>query len=227
MTTKESSIPANNIEDLRRAKKWSMEKLAQMVGTNASTINKIEKGHIRATPERLLKIAEALGVTLNDIYMVDGELPSIAPTATAPATISRIDQSQIPVMGTAAGSLISGTFQITSGPVDWIDRPKALENAKGVYALYITGTSMEPMFRQGSIAIVSEYKPPRVGDVVIVQEKNGENADEKASIGFLESRSSEVIKLGKLNPVSTIEIKAGNITHIHKVLDYGELLGIS
>lgn len=216
------TIPPNNIEAIRRAKKWSMERLGEEIGTDASTISKIEKSKIRAATERLLKIADVLGVTMDDLF--SSNYVPVASTSPAPQVP---ESPPIPVMGAAAGSLLTGTMQITEGPIDWIDRPKALENAKGIYGLYIDGVSMEPLFRHGSLVLVSEYKPARIGDAVVVQERRKENEPILASIGILEVRNGDKIVLKKLNPGGTVEISAKFVKEIHKVLDYGELLGLA
>ena len=218
-----NTIPPNNIETIRRAKKWSMERLGEEVGTDASTINKIEKSKIRPATERLLKIAEALGVSVDDLFASD--FGRIAVARSMPEY--KDERPQIPVMGAAAGSLLMGTMQITEGPINWIDRPKALENAKGIYGLYIDGTSMEPLFRHGSLVLVSEYKPARIGDAVVVQERQKEAGPMLASIGILQTRNGDKIVLKKLNPVGEVEIATKFVEKVHKVLDYGELLGLA
>ncbi|MBB3608638.1 XRE family transcriptional regulator [Rhizobium sp. BK602] len=217
------TIPPNNIEAIRRAKKWSMEKLGEEIGTDASTVSKIEKSKIRPATERLLKIAAALEVSVDDLFASHYVPPPPAPTSPPSG-----EGSQIQVMGAAAGSLASGTMQITEGPIDWIDRPKALENARGIYGLYIDGTSMEPLHRHGSLVLVSEYKPARIGDAVVIQEQRMESEPMMASIGILYARTGEKVVLQKLNPAgSFVEINAKFVKTIHKVLDYGELLGLA
>ena len=220
MIDRKNRLPLNNIERIRREQKLSMEALGARIGVDASTINKMEKGKISISHQRLVELAAALGVTPNDL-LAEAHSPSVGTATPAPA------RQEIPVMGAAAGSLLQGTLQMTEGPVDWISTPKALENARGLYGLYIDGNSMEPMFRHGSLCLVSEYKPPRIGDVVIVQEKKNEAGPIQASIGILEARNSTKIQLRKLNPNSVIDIDSKWITSIHKVLDYGEILGIS
>ncbi|MCF1452270.1 XRE family transcriptional regulator [Agrobacterium vitis] len=236
-------VPANNIRTLRTARGLSMEALGALIGTDASTINKLEKGKTRLDAERLKLIADALGISPDTILAaLDIEDSDMPPRLTREATLERsladltqaldsaktgaTEPRKLPVIGTAAGSIAQGAFQLTAEPVDYIEMPRALENAKGVYALYVVGTSMEPMFRHGSICVVSEFRPPRIGDAVVIQEKKGQGARLEASIGILESQSNNKILLRKLNPSATVELKPDYVVSIHKVLDFNEILGV-
>ncbi|PWE57642.1 hypothetical protein DEM27_00040 [Metarhizobium album] len=213
----------NSIEKIRRSKKMSMEKLGAAIGTDASTINKIEKGRLEPSGSRLQQIAAALSVSIDELIVAPDVSTDSVPRVAQARTTS--DVPQIPVMGSAAGSLLEGHFQITDGPVDYIDTPKTLENARGIYALYVDGLSMEPMFRHGEKIVVSEFRPPRVGDAVVVQERRAESGPLLASIGILETRNGEKVILRKLNPVGTITIPGKYVIAIHKVIEYSELLG--
>ena len=57
-----------NLKQLRKKKNWTQEKLAQKSGISFHTLIKIERGDIR-TPRlgTLIKIAKALGVSLDDL----------------------------------------------------------------------------------------------------------------------------------------------------------------
>lgn len=215
---KKTVIPPNNIEKLRMARGWPMEKLGEMIGVDGSTINKLEKRKTNLSPQRLLLLSDALGVSPNDILMTDG-----GPSASLPP---REDLMPIPIMGVAAGSLLKGSAQLTTGPVDMMPRPRALEHAADIYAVYVDGTSMEPMFRHGQPIIISPHKPARSGDVVLVQEQHDHEGPILASVGILKGRNEKEVVLSKLNPVGTLHLKAEYVVEVHKVLDYSDLIGL-
>ncbi len=52
----------NRIEHLRLAKQWSMARLAEEADTDASTINKLEKGKTKLTTDWINRLSTALGV---------------------------------------------------------------------------------------------------------------------------------------------------------------------
>ena len=135
--------------------------------------------------------------------------------------------ADVPVMGTAAGSLLSGAFQLQGGVIDYVRRPPALSGARDIYALYIEGSSMEPRYFPGELVYVNPHKPPRIGDTVIVQELNGDNTPVAASIGVLHKRANGTIILRKYNPRDAeITIVQTRIFAIHRVLTPNELFGV-
>lgn len=62
---------ANKIKRFRKIKKMSQEDLAQISGINISTIKKYESGYRNPKPDQILKIANALGVSINALMSYD------------------------------------------------------------------------------------------------------------------------------------------------------------
>ena len=58
------------IKELRKSKGYTQDFLAELVDIGTANISNIETGKSSPTPENLLKIANVLGVTPNDLYMV-------------------------------------------------------------------------------------------------------------------------------------------------------------
>ena len=63
-------VLGKNIRSLRQGEKCSQKKLAEMIGVNRSYISEIERGIGNASFDKLLKIAEGLGVSV--IVLLDG-----------------------------------------------------------------------------------------------------------------------------------------------------------
>jgi phage repressor protein C with HTH and peptisase S24 domain len=231
-----------------------MAALAEQIGTDASTVNKLEKGRMQLTERWLVEIANALGVSPNDLLIREAPTSSdrgfdfVAETPAgerraievkhragktevrtaeieAPALASM--PANVPVMGTAAGSLLRGAFALNVATVvDWVRRPPGLHGAGSAYALYIEGTSMEPKFQQGDLVFVHPQRPPRIGDIVIVQCQIGPNEPVEASIGTLKRRTEKAVTIGKLNPVADIDLKRETVIAVHKVLSMNDLFGV-
>ncbi len=133
----------------------------------------------------------------------------------------------VPVLGTAAASHGRGAFQLdTHDIIDWVRRPPALAGAKSVYSIYIEGDSMEPKYGPGDLCFVNPHRPPRPGDIVVVQIQYGADEPLEATIGFYRKKSSASVTIGKLNPVGEIEVPADNILAVHRILQTNELFGI-
>lgn len=58
------------IKELRKSKGYTQDFFAELVDIWTANISNIETGKSSSTPENLLKIANVLGVTPNDLYMV-------------------------------------------------------------------------------------------------------------------------------------------------------------
>lgn len=197
----------------------SMEALGLAIGTDASTISKLEKGKIRLTQDRIQKIAKALEVAAEDV---------LGATSTGDRELLTHETDQqnamIPVLGSAAGSHRSGAFQLLDGPIEYMDAPPQLKNTRGIYALYVDGSSMDPMFKHGEKVLVSQYRPPRLGDAVVVQEQHEKHSPVLASIGILRNNSYDELAIQKLNPIGLVKIKGQYVRAVHRVISYAELI---
>ncbi len=109
-------------------------------------------------------------------------------------------------------------------PMDYVRRPSALENAKGIYALYIEGDSMSPKYEAGDLVFVHPHVPARVGDIVVVHEQNG-HEETLAFIKRLTRRTAEWIETEQYNPPAEVKFKNSEGIKIHKVLQMNDLFG--
>jgi transcriptional regulator with XRE-family HTH domain len=73
---------------LRKEKKWSRKKLADMIGTSGPVLGRYERGEITPSVEVAKKMANAFGVTLD--YLVD-ETGSVA-EVTSKEMLARITE---------------------------------------------------------------------------------------------------------------------------------------
>lgn len=132
----------------------------------------------------------------------------------------------VPVMGTAAGSLARGAFQLEGSVIDYVRRPPALTGARDIYALFVEGSSMEPQYFPGDLIYINPHRPPRVGDVVVVQCRNGEYNPDEASLGIYRKRTEKVLVIGKRNPAAEVEFNRDHVKAVHRVLTTNELFGV-
>lgn len=144
----------------------------------------------------------------------------------APVPPARSDMPlDVPVMGTAAGSL-KGAFQLdTSAPIDRVRRPPGIATAVDIYALYIVGESMSPRFEDGELIYVSGRRPVRAGDDVVIQ-VHGDDEQVEAYCKRLVKRNSNAATVRQFNPATDFDIAADRTIAIHKVLNLNDLFGI-
>lgn len=210
-------------------------KAAQRVSVDATgakeTLRKILDGTTKNPRiDTVHKIARALDVSTEWLLGVDSldELVQAPVSARPPAPTlpSRHElPMDVPVMGTAAGSHLRGSFQLSPDPVDFVRRPPALTNARDIYALYIEGLSMVPQYAPGDLVYINPHKPPKVGDPVIVQCKNGDGTYE-TSVGLLAKRTEKFVVLDKHNPKAQVEILRDTVHALHKIMTLNELFGV-
>lgn len=205
------------------------------ISDNKDLLRDILSGRTRnPRADTLRKIADALQTTVDWLMEGDGEGPAPAladrPSsnvrmthikAPALATLSR----DVPVMGTAAGSL-GGAFQFEGGVVDYVARPPALAGAKNVYGMYVEGSSMVPEHNPGDLRFVHPDRKPNIGDSVIITAKYSENGAYESFIKRLVKRTGDKVIVEQLNPKATIEFDLRFVASIHKVLTMNDLFGV-
>ena len=122
---------------------------------------------------------------------------------------------RIPLIGLAqAGS--SGYFGDGGYPVgggwDEISLPEVGD--PNAYALEISGDSMEPVFRDGDVIIVSPSAPVRRGDRVVVRTRGGEVMAKE-----LLRQSAKRVELASLNPAHpNYSFELQDLTWMHRIV---------
>ncbi|NVK19307.1 MAG: helix-turn-helix transcriptional regulator [Methylocystaceae bacterium] len=121
----------------------------------------------------------------------------------------------VPLIGLAqAGS--QGFFDDAGYPTggSWDEIPFPDVPDSNAYALEITGDSMEPVFRDGDIVLVSPEANIRRGDRVIVKTREGEVMAKQ-----LRRRSARKIELQSLNPdYDDRSFEMDEILWIHRII---------
>ena len=172
--------------------------LAKQAGLDPTTFNRSKRlmpdGRARwPSTESLSKVLAATGATLDAFSsLVSGQRA----LSSAPAGGHRAVQRRIPLIGFAqAGS--EGYFGDGGYPVgggwDEVSLPEIGD--ANAYVLEISGDSMEPVFRDGDMVIVSPAAPIRRGDRVVVRTLSGEVMAKQ-----LARRSARRVELRSLNP---------------------------
>ena len=189
--------------------------LARRSGLDPTTFNPSKRhmpdGRARwPSTESLAKVLDATGATLDvftALVMGARAIPAAAP--------SRPQSRRIPLLGLAqAGG--DGFFDDAGYPVggSW-DEVSLPDIADGnAYALEISGESMEPVFRDGDVVIVSPNAPVRRGDRVVVRTREGEVMAKQ-----LARRSARRIELRSLNPAhQDYNFDLSEIAWLHRIV---------
>ena len=169
--------------------------LAKAAGLDPTTFNPSKRtmpdGRARwPSTESLAKVLNATGASLEAFTAL------VSGARTLASNPSRSVSRRVPLIGLAqAGG--EGYFDDGGYPVgggwDEVSLPEIGD--ANAYALEISGDSMEPVFRDGDMVIVSPAAPIRRGDRVVVRTTGGEVMAKQ-----LARRSARRVELRSLNP---------------------------
>jgi phage repressor protein C with HTH and peptisase S24 domain len=190
--------------------------LAKRSGLDATTFNlskrRMPDGRARwPSTESLAKVLDATGATLDAFTaLVTGARALPAGGRAAQAAVRRV-----PLIGFAQaggdGFFDDGGYPV-GGSWDEVALPEIAD--ANAYALEISGESMEPVFRDGDVVIVSPAAPIRRGDRVVVRTTGGEVMAKQ-----LARRSARRVELRSLNPAHPDRsFDLGEISWVHRIV---------
>jgi len=76
----------------------------------------------------------------------------------------------LPVRGRAQGGE-EGNLVLEENPIDWTYRPADLQGVHGAFAVFVTGDSMVPKYKNQDLAYIHPGQKPRRGRFVLVETK--------------------------------------------------------
>ncbi|OYQ35866.1 DNA-binding protein [Niveispirillum lacus] len=164
------------IDRLAQRHGLSASGLAKRGGLDPTTFNKSKRmtpdGKLRwPSTESIAKVLEATGSSFTDFVGMTGEGGGAGDAPPPPPPSLR----RVPVIGYAqAGN--DGYFDDAGYPAgngwDELEFPHVTDDH--AYALEVSGDSMEPVYRDGDIIIISPAASVRRGDRVVVRTRDGE-----------------------------------------------------
>lgn len=146
---------SERIKSERIRRNLSQEELGKLVGISQPAVKKIEDGVTRRS-RFLPQIAQVLGLNLQDLVQ--------RPGAAAPPALPRRrhrrgeytgERVEIDFPIFASEERVGGEIEIKAKPVDFCVRPAPLQHVADAYGLLIAGTTMEPEYRPGDLALVN------------------------------------------------------------------------
>jgi phage repressor protein C with HTH and peptisase S24 domain len=179
------------IDALARRYGLSPSGLARRAGLDATAFNRSKRvtpeGRPRwPTTESVAKVLAATGASLDEfVNLLDDDGPALRKVA-----------QPIPLIGLtqagAGGFFDDGGFPVGGG-WDQIGFPRV--DHENAYALEVTGDSMQPLYRDGDILIVSPNSTSRKGDRVVLRTIDGE-----VMAKILVRRTAKTVELASFNP---------------------------
>jgi phage repressor protein C with HTH and peptisase S24 domain len=187
--------------------------LAKRAGLDPTTFNpskrRMPDGRQRwPSTESLAKVLTATGAELE-------AFTALVTGARALPAAGRPGSRRVPLIGLAQAGA-EGYFDDGGYPVgggwDEVSLPEIAD--PNAYALEISGESMEPVFRDGDVVIVSPSAPIRRGDRVVVRTRAGEVMAKQ--LQRRSARRVELLSLNPLHPSYTFELH--EVAWIHRIV---------
>ena len=167
---------------------YSPSGLAKKAGLDPTSFNKSKRITPEGRPrwpstESVAKILQATGATIDEFISLLTKK-------------ERKPKRPVPLIGFAeagsGGYFDDGGFPVGGG---WDEIMFPNVDDDNAYALEVSGSSMEPLFRKGDILVVSPNSQIRKGDRVVVKTKNGEVLAKE-----LKRKNAKMVELASLNP---------------------------
>ncbi|MDI1265008.1 MAG: helix-turn-helix domain-containing protein [bacterium] len=182
--------PGEIIKEAREKRNMSQKDLADRVGISQPAIKKIEAGDTQQS-KFLARIAQILEL---DLSTLDSAISS--PQLLEDRPFNRDGRPDFKIYASAEGG--AGEIIRSVDPVDFVPRPTHLLHVRDAYGLFITGTSMEPEYKGGEMAIVEPSMPLVSGEVyVFYAERHGEA---RATIKHLRRATADKWLVSQHNP---------------------------
>jgi phage repressor protein C with HTH and peptisase S24 domain len=191
---------------------YSPSGLAKKSGLDPTSFNKSKRIGPDGKPrwpstESISRVLGATGATMSDFISLVQDTEERAPLS-----------SSIPVIGFAQAGA-QGFFDEEGYPKggswDEVHFPEfTATNDDDVYALKVSGDSMEPLYRTGDVLVVSPKSKTRIGDRVIIKTTNGEVMAKE-----IVKQNSARIEVKSINPAhENREIPTTEISWIARVI---------
>lgn len=238
------------LKKARTGRGMSQDSLGQALGVSRQAVGQWESGTTAPTLENLVAAFSVLGADLPEAIRAAAEtthpellrrLPSVDRPVKPNRKVFRgtgpIVETQhhvvrdfsgprpfgdlpndVPVVKTVAAE---GYFLMNGDVVDSVRRPPGALGTSSLYAFYVVGDAMSPRYDDGDLVYVNEAKPPKPGDYVVA-----ETSDGHCWLKRLAQRSGDVLVVEQFNPPSRVELKVQDMSRLHRVVPWNELLGI-
>lgn len=223
------------VRDLIAWAETNPNQIAKKIGVANTTINRFANGTAKTRLHR-----ETLA-KLQDAYPEFAGFPAAIEANATPFRMEGASEARmrndLPIYGTALGAAreidgeaIEQTTLNRAEVVEYAKRPVLLEGNAAAYGVYVSGSSMEPRHNDGETVLVDPKGRLRSGEDVVVylrptnpEEDDGETA-RAVLVKRLVRRTSTYVELQQYTPPKVFRIDMCEITQIHRVIPWSELL---
>ena len=194
----------NRIKILCAQHNLSVAELAKKIDMQPAALRRYTRQEAQPKLELAQQIADTLNVAVDNVLGVKIGSEKI-----------EVAKRQMPLYGAVQGG-IGHDITDLSDAIDAIDTPSWLASVPDAYAVFVTGTSMQPRFNPREICYVHPGRPYREGDYVVVQ--LSANGSTHAIVKkFVELTDTHVV-LTQHNPDRELKYGREQVAAIHVVV---------
>ncbi|HEJ9488074.1 S24 family peptidase [Proteus vulgaris] len=153
------------IRELRKKKGLTILQLATAINSDVGNISRLERNIQGYTENTLVKIAEALGVSVADLFTENSPEPDEI------KFIGKVPSGMVQVRGEAFLG-VDGAVDMIEAHNGWL---KIYSDDVDAYGLKVKGDSMWPRIQSGEFVVVEPNTNVRSGDEVFVRTVEGHN----------------------------------------------------
>ena len=117
----------------------------------------------------------------------------------------------LPVMGRAEGG--KGNKVIEDTPIDWTFRPADLQNIHDAFAVYVTGSSMEPKYKPDDLAYIHPRKTPVRGRYVLI-----ETVENQGLVKQFLKWEKDILLVRQFSPLMDIRIPRSEVKNVFLII---------
>ena len=127
-------------------------------------------------------------------------------------TESGFQSEDLPVVGESRGG--ADGFFFNNGTVRaYVPRPANLLKVHNAYSVYVNGSSMEPRYFHGELVYVNPNKPPKSGDFVVIELKDGQGL-----IKRLKRRAAKRWTFEQFQPAKDLTFEDAEVAAVHLIV---------
>lgn len=126
----------------------------------------------------------------------------------SPANKAFSSYRSLPVLGRAQGGS-DGSLIVEENPIDWTFRPADLQGVEEAFAIYVSGASMMPKYKNGDLVYVHPSRCVSKGRFVLVETK-----EHKGFIKQFTAWRDDMLILQQFNPLKEIALPRSEILRV-------------
>jgi SOS-response transcriptional repressor LexA len=216
-----ASQPEDRIRQLVRKRvadlRLSLAEVSLKIGRNHAYLQQfLERGVPRDLPEKIRPaLAAVLGLEESALRAGADARPAPARAPRTPSAPDSAGDKDLPVYASAQGGPTG--MLVTPDPIDWVPRPRPLQNVAKAFGMYVVGDSMEPAYRHGDMVFVHPSLPPLRGDDVVLTKLHADR-DMCALVKTLLGWNDRHWKLKQWNPEREFQLSRQEWQQVHVIV---------